>query len=113
MIGDYYRFIGDFAEGSLKNKIIDNCNKYYSEADKILSNFSYLNPIKIGLLLNTTVYYYEVLSSPQKAINLAQTIVKNFEEDRKHKKIDENSDDFKDSLSIYNLVKENLDMWKS
>jgi len=113
MIGDYYRFIGEFAQGSLKNKIIDNCNKYYSEANKILSNFSYLNPIKLGLLLNTTVYYYEVMSSPQKAINLAQTIVKKFEEDRKNKKIDENSDDFKDSLSIYNLVKENLDMWKS
>ena len=112
MIGDYYRFIGEFAEGSLKNKIIDNCNKYYSEADKILSNLSYLNPIKLGLLLNTAVFYKDIMNESQKAINLAENIIKKFEEEKKNKKIDEDSDDFKDSESIYSLLKENLEMWK-
>jgi len=39
MIGVYNRYIGQYAEGSLKKKIIVNCNKYYSEGDKILRIF--------------------------------------------------------------------------
>ena len=81
ILGDYNRYIGEFVEGTLKNKIIDNCNKYYSEADKILNNFPYIKPIKLGLLLNKSVFYYEMMNDHQKAINLAEIGVKKFEEE--------------------------------
>ena len=113
MLGDYNRYIAEFIEGSLKNKIIDNCNKYYSEADKILNNFPYINPIKLGLLLNTTKFYYEIMNDHQKAINLAEIGVKKFEEESAKNNINKESDEFKDSQSIYGLMKENLDMWKA
>ena len=109
MLGDYYRYIGEFVEGSLKNKIIENCNKYYSEGNKILNNFPYTNPIKLGILLNTTLFYYEIMDNPQKAIELSEIVVKMFEKEKEKNKIDKDSD----SQKIYELVKENLDIWKA
>ena len=113
MLGDYNRYIGEYVEGSLKNKIIDSCNKYYSEADKILKNFPYINPIKLGLLLNTTNFYYDIMEDPQKAIKLSEIAVKKFEVEKAKNNIDKESDEFKDSQKIYELIKENLDLWKA
>jgi len=112
MLGDYNRYIGQYAKGSLKKKIIDNCNKYYSEGDKILSNFPYINPIKLGLLLNTSTFYNEIMNDPQKAIKLVEITIKKYEEEKEKNKIDEDSDEFKDSKSIIEVMKENLNSWK-
>ena len=113
MIGDYNRYIGEFVEGSLKDKIINNCNKYYSQADKILKNVSYLNPIKLELILNTSAFYKEIMNDSQKAINLSEITIEKFEEEQKLNKIDEKSDKFKDAVNIYNLIKDNMYKWKN
>ena len=112
MLGDYNRYIAEFVEGSLKNKIIDNCNKYYLEADKELKNISFINPNKLELLLKTSFFYSEIMNDSQKAINLLEIAVRKYEEEKKINKINEESDEFKESKNLYNLMKENLDMWK-
>ena len=70
-----------------------------------------LNPIGLGLALNFSVFYYEVMNDHGKAIQIASDAL-----DKANKElpnIDEDAEENRDTVSIVNLLKENLDMWKS
>ena len=58
-----------------------------------------------------TVFYYEITGETKKAIELAKSTIQKF--DKEAKNLDEEDDDVKYAMSIYNLMKENLDMWES
>jgi 14-3-3 protein epsilon len=62
----------------------------------------------LGLALNFSVFYYEVLKDHKKACELAEQNLQDALE-----KIDEISEeDFRDAKSIIELLKENLTLWK-
>jgi 14-3-3 protein epsilon len=62
----------------------------------------------LGLALNFSVFYYEVLKDHKKACDLAEQNLQDALE-----KIDEISEeDFRDAKSIIELLKENLTLWK-
>ena len=107
MIGDYNKYICE--SETFKSKCINEADKYFKEASKISNKFPIYNPIKIGIILNTTVFYYEILNEKKKAIELAKSTVKKFDEEAKD--LDEKEDENKDAISLYNLIKENLDRW--
>ncbi len=66
------------------------------------------NPIKLGLALNFSVFYYEAMKKPKEAVNLADQALQDALD-----KIDElEEDDFRDAKSIIELLKENLTLWK-
>jgi len=69
------------------------------------------DPIGLGLALNFSVFYYEVINDHKKAIEIAKTAVE--KADKELPNIDEDADENRDTVSIYNLLKENLDMWVS
>ena len=52
------------------------------------------------------------MNDPQKAIKLVEIAIKKYEEEKEKNKIDEDSDEFKDSKSIIEVMKENLNSWK-
>ncbi len=80
--------------------------KSYAEASKVA--LPSCNSIKLGLALNFSVFYYEVLKDHKKACELAE---QNLQEALE--KIDEISEeDFRDAKSIIELLKENLTLWK-
>ena len=107
MIGDYYRYGIQLIDLPLKNYYINNCLKNYSEAESILKDFSFINPIKLGLLLNKSVFYYENIEDSKMAIECLKTTIEKFEEEEKN--IDKENADYKKSVSIYELLKENLE----
>ena len=111
MKGDYNRYIAEYAEGDLKKQVSDDALKAYDEATEIAKSLPVLNPIALGLALNFSVFYYEVINDHKKAIEIAKAAVE--KADKELPNIDEDADENRDTVSIYNLLKENLDMWVS
>ena len=109
MKGDYYKYISE--TDNYRNQYSKEAYKYYNESLKIANNLPIYNPKKLGLILNMTVFYYEITGETKKAIELAKSTIQKF--DKEAKNLNEEDDDVKDAMSIYNLMKENLDMWES
>ena len=111
MKGDYNRYIAEYADGDLKKEVSDAALASYNEATDHAKNLPVLNPIGLGLALNFSVFYYEVMNDHAKAIQIASDAL-----DKANKElpnIDEDAEENRDTVSIVNLLKENLDMWKS
>ena len=111
MKGDYNRYIAEYAEDELKKEVIDDALKSYNEATTLAKNLKVLNPIALGLALNFSVFYYEAMNDHEKAIKIASEALN--EANKELPNIDEEAEENRDTVSIVNLLKENLDMWKS
>ena len=111
MKGDYNRYVAEYAEGDLKKQVSDGELASYKEASEPAKGLPVLNPIALGLALNFSVFYYEVMNDHDTAIKIAE---ESYEKANKEMpNIDEDADENRDAVSIVNLLKENLDMWKS
>ena len=111
MKGDYYRYIAENVDGDLKKKYSDLGSASYKAALGAAESIDYKNPIKLGLALNLSVFYYEVVGNKEEACKLASETL---EQSKKALDgVDEEDDEAKDSYSIVNLLQENLDMWKN
>lgn len=110
MRGDYYRYIAEYATGEKHNKAADNAYEAYSKANEIASaNLDTTNPIRLGLALNFSVFYYEVRNDPKQACQLAKQAFDDAIADIE--KIDE--ENYKDSTTIMQLIRDNLTLWTS
>lgn len=106
MVGNYYRYIAETADGARLEQAKNEALKAYSEAQQI--SLPACNPIKLGLALNFSVFYYEVMKDQKKACVLADESLQAALE-----KIDElDEETFRDAKSIIELLKENLTLWK-
>ena len=55
--------------------VIDDSQKAYADAFEISkSKMQPTHPIRLGLALNFSVFYYEILNSPDKACQLAKQV---------------------------------------
>lgn len=111
MKGDYNRYMAEYAEGDLKKQVSDEALAAYKEASEKAKTLPVLNPISLGLALNFSVFYYEVMNDHDTAIKIAEEAFDKASKELPN--IDEDADENRDSVSIVNLLKENLDMWKS
>lgn len=63
MIGDYCRYIAESATGDKLQECKDQASKSYAEAQEIAtSSLHECNSIRLGLALNYSVFFYEVMS---------------------------------------------------
>lgn len=108
MKADQYRYVAENVDGDLKKTYSDKSLGSYNDALVASKDIGYNNPIKLGLFLNLSVFYYEVLSNPTEACKIAQETLD--QSKKALEGIDEDDDDNKDALSI-NLLQENLNMW--
>lgn len=106
MVGDYYRYIAETAQGEKLEHVKNEALKAYQDASAI--SLPPCNPIKLGLALNFSVFYYEVMKDHKQACTLADEALQSALE-----KIDDlGEDEFRDAKSIIELLKENLTLWK-
>jgi len=110
MKGDYYRYLAECSTGEQQSKIGQGGLGAYQEATAIASNqLKETNPIRLGLALNFSVFYYEILNNPTQACSLAKQAF-----DDAIAKIEElNDDEYKDSTTIMQLIRDNLTLWSS
>jgi len=108
MKGDYYRYLAEVATG--ENRNMEDSQKAYQEAFEISkSKMAPTHPIRLGLALNFSVFYYEILNSPEKACQLAKQAF-----DEAIAELDTlNEDSYKDSTLIMQLLRDNLTLWTS
>ena len=110
MKGDYYRYIAEFATGEEHNHAADSAMEAYGKATEVASaNLDTTNPIRLGLALNFSVFYYEVRNDPKQACQLAKQAFDDAIADIE--KIDE--ENYKDSTTIMQLIRDNLTLWTS
>jgi len=82
----------------------------YNQATDIVSQeLKTTHPIRLGLALNFSVFYYEVMNNPSKACELAKTAFDDAIADIEH--IEE--DQYKDATTIMQLIRDNLTLWTS
>merc|ERR1712039_79234 len=110
MKGDYYRYLAEVAVADAKAAVVDDSQKAYQDAFEISKGqMQPTHPIRLGLALNFSVFYYEILNSPDKACQLAKQAF-----DDAIAELDTlNEDSYKDSTLIMQLLRDNLTLWTS
>lgn len=119
MSGDYYRYLAEFKKDKAKAEASQNAKEAYDQAktkaEPASSNAdanSFLqptHPIRLGLALNFSVFYYEILNKPEEACKLAKKAFDDAiaELDQLHE------DSYKDATLIMQLLRDNLTLWTS
>lgn len=80
----------------------------YKEASEI-EGLAPTHPIHLGLALNFSVFYYEILNEQEQAVQLAKSAF-----DDAVAKLDSLPEDsYKDSTLIMQLLRDNLTLWTS
>ncbi|KAK1396036.1 General regulatory factor 8 [Heracleum sosnowskyi] len=110
MKGDYHRYMAEFKVGDeRKNAAEDTMNSYKAAQDIALADLAPTHPIRLGLALNFSVFYYEILNSSDKACSMAKQA---FEE--AIAELDTlGEESYKDSTLIMQLLRDNLTLWTS
>ena len=110
MKGDYYRYMAEFLSGEEKKNAAENSRVAYQSASDIAAEeLAPTHPIRLGLALNFSVFYYEILNLPDKACQLAKAAF-----DEAIAQLDTLPEDsYKDSTLIMQLLRDNLTLWTS
>lgn len=110
MKGDYHRYLAEFATGTQRKEAAENALVAYKAATDIaVTELPPTHPIRLGLALNFSVFYYEILNSPDRACHLAKQAF-----DDAIAELDTLSEEsYKDSTLIMQLLRDNLTLWTS
>ncbi|PAA83182.1 hypothetical protein BOX15_Mlig017163g1 [Macrostomum lignano] len=110
MKGDYLRYLAEFATGAERKEAAENSLTAYKAATDIANTqLKPTHPIRLGLALNFSVFYYEILNSADRACKLAKTAF-----DEAIAELDTLSEEsYKDSTLIMQLLRDNLTLWTS
>jgi 14-3-3 protein epsilon len=110
MMGDYYRYIAEYKVDADKSTASEKAHDAYKQAmDIAKSELLVTHPIRLGLALNFSVFYYEVLNNPDEACKMARQAF----EDAIAELDNVSEDSYKDSTLIMQLLRDNLTLWTS
>eukprot|EP01018_Ginkgo_biloba_P011219 Gb_22843 [translate_table: standard] len=110
MKGDYHRYLAEFKTGAERKEAAENTLLAYKSAQDIAAaELAPTHPIRLGLALNFSVFYYEILNSPDRACALAKQAF-----DEAIAELDTlGEESYKDSTLIMQLLRDNLTLWTS
>jgi len=110
MKGDYHRYLAEFSTAaSRKDAAEASLVAYKTASDTATAELAPTHPIRLGLALNFSVFYYEILNSPERACRLAKAAF-----DDAIAELDTlNEESYKDSTLIMQLLRDNLTLWTS
>lgn len=111
MKGDYFRYKVEVASADARKDLAEKSKDAYEEAFKIAKdNMPPTNPIRLGLALNYSVFYYEIMNESSTACDLAKGA---FDEAIPVIESSSSDDSLKDSMLIMQLLRDNLTLWTS
>ncbi|CAN1340835.1 14-3-3-like protein B (Fragment) [Linum perenne] len=108
MKGDYHRYLAEFKVGDERKAAAEDTMLSYKE-ETAAADLAPTHPIRLGLALNFSVFYFEILNQSDKACSMAKQA---FEE--AIAEIDTlGEESYKDSTLIMQLLRDNLTLWTS
>ncbi|KAI5961731.1 BMH1 [Candida margitis] len=108
MKGDYHRYLAEFAVADKRKEAADlSLEAYKAASDVAVTELPPTHPIRLGLALNFSVFYYEILNSPDRACHLAKQAFDDAVADLETL----SEDSYKDSTLIMQLLRDNLTLW--
>lgn len=108
MKGDYCRYLCEFLPLNENQNYMDESEKSYKEANDLAQNFSWTNPLRLGLSLNYCVFYYDIKKNVSQAIKIGKEAIKGAK--KQFDKIKEEED--KDAAMTLQTLKENIILWE-
>lgn len=110
MVGDYNRYISEFSVKKAKEESAKKALEGYEAAMKIANvELETTHPIRLGLCLNFSVFYYEIMNNEEKACEIARKAF----DDAIQKLETIKEEIYKDSTLIMQLLRDNLALWSS
>lgn len=108
--GDYHRYVAEYATGEARKTSANDAYEAYKQATEVAqTELTTTHPIRLGLALNFSVFYYEIFNSPERACALAKQAF-----DDAIAELDTLSEEsYKDSTLIMQLLRDNLTLWTS
>jgi hypothetical protein len=107
-LGDYYRYLGEVQVGAAREATVKKSEDAYVRAMTLaMAEMTPTHPIRLGLALNFSVFYYEMANSPDRACQLAKQAF-----DDAIAELDTLTEDsYKDSTLVMQLLRDNLTLW--
>jgi len=109
--GDYYRYLAENLDPKENKEYTELSLKNYNDATALSKKLPAINPIRLGLALNFSVFYFELKHDKLEASKIAYEANDSVEEILE-KMEEEDQETYKDSLNIIELLNENLKLWK-
>lgn len=108
MQGDYYRYIAEYSLDNEKNNAAKKAQDSYDQAQQLaISCLQSTHPMRLGLALNYSVFFYEIKQNASQACKMARDAF-----DEAIADLDDIDDDFyKDATLIMQLLRDNLTLW--
>lgn len=104
--GDYYRYLAEFAKED-HDEVTQKSMSSYQQAYELAANLPVTHPVRLGLALNFSVFYYETVNQPGKASELAK---KSFD-DAIHELEALSEEESRESRLILRFIRDNLAIW--
>mmetsp|Transcript_81653 Transcript_81653/g.252021 ORF Transcript_81653/g.252021 Transcript_81653/m.252021 type:complete len:233 (-) Transcript_81653:187-885(-) len=108
MMGDYYRYMAEFAEGNARTSAAEEAKEAYAQGMTEAESLHLVHPVRLGLALNFSVFQHEVLQDTQDAIATAKkTLANSFSAIG-----DVPEDSRNDAILTMQLLQDNLSLWE-
>ncbi|XP_033096877.1 14-3-3 protein homolog 1-like [Anneissia japonica] len=111
MQGDYYRYRVEVADSNdeIHKTLVQKAKDAYEKAMEAAKELATTHPVRLGLALNFSVFYFEIEDNKTEACQMAKTAF-----DEAIADIDHVSEDtYKDSTLIMQLLRDNLALWSA
>ena len=108
--GDLNRYIAEYAKDELRERVMRDGLIAYQDAKNLSKDMNIMNEILLGLALNMSLFYYEVINERKNAIKIADECITKV--NKELQSFDEDNEKNKVIMSLISLIKENLENWK-
>lgn len=110
MQADYHRYLAEFSTGDEKAEAVTNSRNKYKAAVEKAQALGAAHPIKLGLMLNYSVFLYEIDEKTEEAVTTAKNAF-----DVAINGLGQSTDNsqYKDATLILQLIRDNLSLWTS
>lgn len=110
MKGDYYRYSAEFQLGDKRAESAKHSLEAYKQAhDTAVAELTPTHPVRLGLALNFSVFYFEILD----AVDLACGMSKQAFDDAISELDTLSETSYRDSVLIMQLLRDNIMLWRS
>ena len=108
--GDLNRYIAEYAKDELRERVMRDGLLAYQDAKNLSKDMPIMNEVLLGLYLNMSLFYYEVVNERKNAIKISEECAQKINKEMTG--FDKNDEKNKVIMALIGLIKENLENWQ-